>query len=146
MSTVPTLNGQVIGQAHHATRALLETRLADSGTTFHQSLALNATADRGGAAERDALVARMTSTLKIDAAAALAVLAELTAAGLLAELPGDGGRLGLTDSGRARQDGIRAAVGELTARLYGDLPAEDLAAAARVLTVVTARADAELAG
>ena len=28
MSTAPTLNGQVIGQAHYATRALLETVLA----------------------------------------------------------------------------------------------------------------------
>ncbi|MFJ1702982.1 hypothetical protein [Kitasatospora sp. NPDC088346] len=88
----------------------------------------------------------MTATLKIDAAAALAVLAELTTAGLLAEPSGEGGRLGLTDAGRARHEAIRAAVGELTARLYGGLPAEDLAAAARVLTAVTARADAELAG
>ncbi|MFJ1702983.1 hypothetical protein [Kitasatospora sp. NPDC088346] len=33
MPTAPTLNGQVIGLAHHATRALLETRLAATGTT-----------------------------------------------------------------------------------------------------------------
>ncbi|MET7645457.1 hypothetical protein ABZS83_17800 [Streptomyces sp. NPDC005426] len=40
--------------------------------------------------------------------------------------------------------GHRAALGEITARLYTDLPAEDLAAA-QGLTEVTARADAVLA-
>jgi hypothetical protein len=72
MSTTPTVNGQVIGQAHYATRAVLERVLARTGT-------------------------------------------------------------------------IRASVSEITARLYADLPADDLAAAGRVLAVVTERANAELA-
>jgi hypothetical protein len=40
---------------------------------------------------------------------------------------------------------IRAAIGEVTARLYADIPPDDLAAAGRVLTTITTRATAELA-
>jgi hypothetical protein len=35
---------------------------------------------------------------------------------------------------------------QLSERLYGDLPTDDLDTAARVLTTITARAHAELAG
>ncbi|MEV4616502.1 MarR family winged helix-turn-helix transcriptional regulator [Kitasatospora sp. NPDC049258] len=146
MSTTPSLNGQIIGRAHHATRALLERLLAPAGLTFHQSLALNATADQGGSADREQLVARLTGALKVDPPVVLAALAGLTTAGLLAESPDGPGRLALTERGRARQEEVRAAVAGLTARLYGGLPAEDLAVAARVLAVVTERADAEAAG
>jgi hypothetical protein len=40
---------------------------------------------------------------------------------------------------------IRAGVTEVTQRLWGDLPAGDLATAGRVLSIITERADAELA-
>jgi DNA-binding MarR family transcriptional regulator len=149
MSTAPTLNGQVIGQAHYATRAVLENRLARTGITFHQVVALNTTADKGGAVERDWLVGRMTGTLKIDESAVLATIAELTTAGLLEALPaeaGEGARVGFTDEGRALHGRTAAAVAEITERLYRDLPADDLATAGRLLTLVTARANAELAG
>lgn len=148
MSTAPTLNGQVIGQAHYATRAVLEGVLARTGITFHQVVALNATADNGGAVERDRLVGRMTGTLKIDESAVLATITELTTAGLLEELPaeaGEGARVGFTGEGRALHGRTAAAVAEITERLYGDLPADDLATAGRLLTLVTARANAELA-
>ncbi|WP_327326998.1 hypothetical protein OG735_34145 [Streptomyces sp. NBC_01210] len=144
MSTAPTLNGQVIGQAHYATRAVLERLVAGTGATFHQVVALNATADSGAAMDRDRLVLRMTSTLKIDESTALAAIADLTASKLVETLPGDESRIRLTDAGRALQDRISIATAGITERLYGDLPAEDLAAASRVLTAVTARANAEL--
>ncbi|MFJ5725109.1 hypothetical protein [Streptomyces sp. NPDC093149] len=146
MSAAPTVNGQIIGQAHYATRAVLERLLAATGTTFHQSVALNATADHDAATERAGLVDRMTGTLKIDAEVAETVLAELAAAGLMEEVPGDTPRVVLTAAGRARHEANRAGIAEITARLYGDLPAEDLAVAGRVLTEVTARANAALAG
>ena len=40
---------------------------------------------------------------------------------------------------------IRTAITEITQRLWGDLPAEDLATAGRVLAIITERANAELA-
>ncbi|GAA2794045.1 hypothetical protein GCM10010441_19110 [Kitasatospora paracochleata] len=143
MSTTPPLNGQVIGRAHYATRAAFERLLAPSGTTFPQSVALNAVA--GGAVDREQVIGRLTDGLKIDHAAAEAVVAELIDARLLAAPAGDRADLELTAAGEELNRTVRAAADELTARLYGDLPAEDLAAAARVLTAVTARANAELA-
>ncbi len=41
---------------------------------------------------------------------------------------------------------VRAGIATLTDRLYGDLPADDLATAGRVLAVVTARANEALTG
>ncbi|WP_329539479.1 hypothetical protein [Streptomyces sp. NBC_01358] len=145
MTTAPTVNGQVIGQAHYATRAVLESLLTATGTTFHQSVALNATADSGGRIERPGLVDRMTSTLKIDPTAVETVLTGLIAQGLLAEEPGDPARLAMTAAGSELHRTHRAALSEVTARLYADLPAEDLATTGRVLTEVTARANAVLA-
>ncbi|MFJ8764551.1 hypothetical protein [Streptomyces clavifer] len=141
MTTTTTVNGQIIGRAHYSTRAVLDGLLAESGTTFHQAVALNATAD-GGAMERELLTGLMTGTLKIDAEAAREVIDSLIAAGLLTHA---GTRVELTASGRALQDGIRAGTSRITALLYADLPAEDLATAGRVLTAVTERANAALA-
>ncbi|MFI6263504.1 MarR family winged helix-turn-helix transcriptional regulator [Micromonospora sp. NPDC051006] len=140
-----TLNGQIIGLAHYATRSLLERELAGLGLTFQQSLALNAVAAEDGAVEPAHLVQRMTGALKIDASAVLAVVGDLTDAGLLGRAPAGGSGLALTDPGRAVQRRVAEAVTAITTRLYGDIPADDLAVAGRVLTLVRQRADAELA-
>jgi hypothetical protein len=146
MSITPTLNGQVIGQAHHATRALLGPVLERTGTTFEQSLALNALADGGDSGvDRTELIGRLTGGVKVSDAEAADVIAAVAASGLLESLPGDDSRLRLTDQGRARNGEIRSAVATITERLYGDIPAADLATAGRVLSLVTARANAELA-
>lgn len=145
-TTTTTLNPQVIGQAERALGALMDRVLAATGGTFPQWVALTLTTAAGGTIERDQLVSRMTSALKTDDATALAAIAELTAAQLLADRPGEAARVGLTDTGQARYRQLRTAVDQVTARLYGDLPAEDLAIAGRVLGVITARANTELAG
>ncbi|WP_406471122.1 MarR family winged helix-turn-helix transcriptional regulator [Streptomyces sp. NBC_01615] len=140
----PPVGGQVIGLAHYASRALLESVLARSGTTFNQSVALRAVSDNGGTVERDWLVGRLTGALKIEEPAARATVDEMTARKLLEEPTAE--RVSLTDSGRELFEGIRTAGNEIAARLYADIPAEDLATAGRVLTLVTERANAELAG
>ncbi|MBM0225751.1 hypothetical protein [Micromonospora sp. ATA51] len=145
MSRTPVLTGQVIGQAHYATRAVLERELATMGITFAQSVALNAVAAEGGAVERGALVQRMTGALKVDESAVGTTLAELTDAGLLRALPAGGSGLALTDVGRARQGRIADALAGITARLYADIPAAEMEVAGRVLTLLKQRADAELA-
>ncbi|MGC5022291.1 MarR family winged helix-turn-helix transcriptional regulator [Micromonospora sp. DT47] len=142
MSTA-TLNGRVIGLAHHATRAVLERELARHGVSFPQSVALTAVADAGGVMSRSGLVGRITGGLKIDEWAAATTLTELTDAALVEALPGH--QVGLTEAGRALRGRIADAVAGITARLYADIPADDLAVAARVLTRVTERADAALA-
>jgi hypothetical protein len=140
-----TLNPQIVGQAEKAHRPILDRILARTGTTMNQWVALKLTAASGAAADRDQLISRITSALRIDDARALAAIAELTTAGLLQDLPGEGSRLGFTDAGQAIYQQINSAVGELVARAYTDIPAGDLATAARVLTLITTRLNAEQA-
>lgn len=141
MQVYPPLSTQVIGQAESALGALLDPILAQAGTSFRQWLALTVTTAGGGELDRAQLVARISGARKIDRAEVEAAIDELRAGGLAA-----GGELvALTEAGRARYRQIRGAVDELTARLF-DFPAEDLATAGRVLSIVTARANAELAG
>ncbi|SCF19973.1 hypothetical protein [Micromonospora mirobrigensis] len=141
MSTAPPLTGQVLGQAHHATRAVLDRELAAIGISFAQSVALNLVAAEGGAVRRAALVAAMTAALKAEEPLVAVTVEELLAAGLLTGGPG----LALTGPGRAVHERVRAAVATITTRLYADIPAPDLAVAGRVVDLVRRRADAELA-
>src|SRR5262249_31150263 len=129
MPTYPSLNPQVIGQAESALGAILDPLLAGTGTTFNQALVLTLTAARGAAIDRGQLVTRITRARRIDDSAVHTAIAELTAAELVRALPGKGSRIGLTEAGQARYRSIRTALGEVTSRLFGDLPAEDLATA-----------------
>ena len=144
-STAPILlNSQIIGRAHYAARALLDRELSRTGTTFHQSMALNAAAAEGGTAETDRIVELLTSTLKIDGTTARDTVAELLATELfepLEPLPGQRPRVALTETGRAEQSRLAAVAAEFGPRVYGGIPAEDLAVAGRVLTEVIARAN-----
>jgi hypothetical protein len=144
MPSPTTLDPKIIGQAENALRAILNRALARTGggITYQHWVALNLTAAGGGAIASDQLVGRLTSAVKIDDAAARAVIAELTAARLLQDQEP---RIGLTDTGQARYRQIRTDLDQTTARLFGDLSADDLAIAGRVLTVITDRANAELA-
>jgi hypothetical protein len=137
----PTLNGQVIGQAHYATRALLNRLLESTGTSHHQWIAVNLTAVNGGAIGRAELVERMAHGLKIDAGEFPSVIDGLCEAELLR---GEGPELRLTDAGWDLYQRVRDGIGGIAALLYGDLPAADLATAGRVLALVTDRANAEL--
>jgi hypothetical protein len=88
----------------------------------------------------------VAGALKISHAEAQARISELAAAQLLDAPDGERGPVQVTDAGRQLHGRIRAAIAEITGRLWGDLPAEDLATAGRVLSIVTARANAQLAG
>jgi hypothetical protein len=143
-TATPSLTPQIVGQAENAHKPLLDRILAPTGTTMSQWVALKFTA-MGGATERDQLITRITGALKVDDAAALAVIAELTSAELLEDLPGDGSRIGFTDAGLALYQHINSAVDEVIARVYGDIPAADLTTAAQVLTLITTRLNAEQA-
>ncbi|MFI6007434.1 MarR family transcriptional regulator [Streptomyces sp. NPDC051243] len=143
MSTTPLLGPRVIALAHYAGRALLERVLARHGATFQQSVTLRLVAVADGPVERDHLVDGVVGALKIDAAEARSVIDELTTAELLA--PQEGSRVRITDAGRELHDSTSAETAPITARIYAGIPTEDLAAAGRVLALITERADAELA-
>ena len=143
----PTLNGQDIGQAERATRAVLDRLLARTGTQFHGWVIINLLAAGDGALGEDELTGRVTHGLKIGEDAVHAAAAELAWQGLISREPAAGGepQVALTAAGTARFEQIQDGIGQVTQRLYGGLPESDLAIAHRVLATVTERANAELA-
>ncbi|MFJ8662197.1 MarR family transcriptional regulator [Streptomyces sp. NPDC093795] len=144
-ATPPTTNGRVIALAHYAARALLEGALTRHGVTFEQSVTLRAVVLADGSVGKDALAGDVTNSLKTDESVALRVIDELTASELLEADPAETSRLRLTDAGKELYETTSAESAEIAARLYSGIPAEDLAATGRVLTLVAARANAELA-
>jgi DNA-binding MarR family transcriptional regulator len=141
--TTPLLNPRVIALAHYASRALLEHVLARHGATFHQSVTLRLVALGEEPVERDHVVDGVVGALKIDRTEAHSVIDELTGAGLVA--PQGPSQVRITDAGQRLYDRTTAETAPITARYYAGIPTEDLAAAGRVLTLITERADAELA-
>ncbi|MFD5568504.1 MarR family winged helix-turn-helix transcriptional regulator [Streptomyces cadmiisoli] len=141
-TTAPRVDGRVIGLAHHAARAVLETVLARHGVTFHQVVTLRLVAVAGAPVERAALVAEVVGALKTDASEARGVVDGLIAGGLVEAVDAE---VRITGAGRELYETSAAETGEIADRIYAGIPAEDLAVAGRVLTLVTERADAELA-
>jgi DNA-binding MarR family transcriptional regulator len=142
-SSTPTFGTQVIGQTEKALNAILARQLAGTGLTEPQWVTLTLTVVSGGDLGRDQLVGRVADALKVSPAAAQARITELAAAQLLQT--GEEGSVKVTEAGQARWSEIRAAVTQITQGLWGDLPAEDLATAGRVLSTVLERANALLA-
>ncbi|MEG3627917.1 MarR family transcriptional regulator [Streptomyces poriticola] len=141
-TSAPIADGRTIGLAHYASRAVLETVLRRYGATFQQLVALRLVAVADAPVERGALVAQVADALKSGPEDIREVVAELIARGLVAD---DASHLTATESGRDLQERTAAETAAISARIYAGIPAEDLAAAGRVLAVVTERADAELA-
>jgi DNA-binding MarR family transcriptional regulator len=141
MPEAPPLTGQHIGETENAIRAVLDALLAESETTFHQWVALRVLAATDSGLEREQLVARMTSGLKVEPPSVLDAIGQLEAA----ELVSAAEVVALTDAGRARHRRIQDGVDRITRQLYGDLPVDDLVTTRRVLAIVTERANAVLA-
>ena len=96
----------------------------------------------GGTVDRVALASRVAGALKVSDAKAQARIDELAASGLL-EANTDRA-VSVTETGSSLQGRIRATVTEISQRLWGDLPPDDLRAAGRVLATVLERANTEL--
>jgi hypothetical protein len=145
-STSPAFSAAVLGQTEKTLNAILDRQLSGTGLTEHQWITLTLTvggAADGGSVDRDQLISRLTGGLRVSDAEAQARIAELAAAHLLVAPDGEGS-VTVTDAGRQLHGQIGSAVTRITHRLWGDLPADDLATAARVLTTVLERANAEL--
>jgi hypothetical protein len=143
MATPSAFSAQILGQTEKALNAILARRLDGTGLTEPLWVALNVTLAGGGTLDRDELAGSVAGVLRVSEAQAQARVAELIAARLVQD---EGSAVTLTDSGRRLYGEIRADVTRITERLWGDLPAEHLEVAGRVLGTVLARADAELAG
>ncbi|MFI8916418.1 MarR family transcriptional regulator [Streptomyces sp. NPDC053513] len=141
-STAPLADARILGLAHYAARGLLEHVLSRHGITFTQQIALRAAINADAPQTPHDLITQIHDSLKTDPADIHAVLDDLTARRLLTL---DGAHLRATDTARELLTAITADTAPVTARVWGDIPAEDLAAAGRVLALVTERANAELA-
>jgi predicted transcriptional regulator len=144
MSTPPTFSPQVIGQTEKAMNAILDRLLVGTELTEPEWVTLTVTANSGPTVDREQLIDRLVGAVKVSQARARALATELVTKGLLQAAGRDDSELELTANGRRLYDRIRSATVEVTERLWGDLPVEDLAIAGRVLTTVLARANAEL--
>ncbi|MFM9692746.1 MarR family winged helix-turn-helix transcriptional regulator [Streptomyces europaeiscabiei] len=141
----PAVDPRVIALAHYAGRAILEKVLTGYGLTFQQSVTLRVVAVADGPVDRDGLVDQVVESLKVEPADIRTVVEELVSAELVEPDPGASARLRITDAGRESFTRSAAETAPVTARIYAGIPAEDLVAAGRVLTLITDRANAELA-
>jgi hypothetical protein len=131
----------LIGQAEKALNAILARELEGSGLSETGWVLLRLTAGAGGRLGREALIERAGAVSKFASETADAEIDGQIEAGYLKAV---GGEVVLTAIGRGLQGQVRSAVGEVTTRLWGDLPDADLAIAGRVLGTVLSRANAEL--
>ncbi|MFG3206663.1 MarR family transcriptional regulator [Streptomyces sp. NPDC048192] len=141
-TSAPLADARALGLAHYAARGVLEQALARHGITFEQQIAVRAAVTADTPQTPDDLVAQVQGSIKADPAHIRVTVDELLAKQLLVT---DGAHLRPTDAGRELLDAVGAQTAPLTARIWGGIPAEDLAAAGRVLALVTERANAELA-
>ncbi|MFB4317568.1 MarR family winged helix-turn-helix transcriptional regulator [Actinomadura sp. 21ATH] len=134
----------LIGQTEKTLNAILERQLDGTGITEPQWVTLTLTVVSGGTIDHAELIHKVSKATKFSQASAAERIAELTAAGLLRD--GGDGNVQVSDAGQEQWTQVRAALGPITQGLWGDLPAEDLAVAGRVLGTVLERANAVLAG
>jgi hypothetical protein len=143
MSTYPVLSPRVIGQAEKTMNAILDRLLAGTGLTEPQWVILTL-AVTGGTAERDQFTRTVAGALKISEADARARTGDMVAARQL-QITGEPPAVTATGAALQLHGRISAATTEVTEQLWGDLPAEDLVTAGRVLAIITERANAQLA-
>lgn len=149
-ATAPVADSRALGLAHYAARGVLEHVLAGMASrrsvpqhgTFQQQVALGAAVTAETPQTPDDLVARVRGSLKADPAGIRTTVDELLVKQLLAA---DGAHLRPTDAGRELLAAVGAERAPISARIWGGIPAEDLAATGRVLGLVAGRANAELA-
>jgi DNA-binding MarR family transcriptional regulator len=140
--TTPTFNTAVLGQTEKALNAILDRQLTGTGLT--ESTWITLAVASAGTLDSGQLVGRVAGALKVGEAEAQAHLAKLVASQLVEGPEGDGSPVKLTDAGQQLYGQIRTAVTQITQRMWGDLPAEDLETAGRVLSIILGRANAEM--
>ncbi|MEU3266691.1 MarR family transcriptional regulator [Streptomyces bacillaris] len=141
-ATAPAADARDLALAHYAARGVLETVLARHGITFEQQVTLRAAITADTPQTPDGLLARVQESLKAAPAGIRTTIDHLRSERLLVA---DGPHLRPTDAGRELLAAVSAETAPLSARIWGGIPAEDLAATGRVLALVTERANAELA-
>ncbi|MBS1891613.1 MAG: MarR family transcriptional regulator [Actinobacteria bacterium] len=138
----PTAFGPaLIGQTEKALDAILVRELDGTGLSPSGWVILKLAAGAGGRLGRQDLIDLGQAQAKFDPEKSTAAIESALSLGLL---EADRGELVLTPAARELQDRVVGTTDEIRARLWGDLPEADLAAAGRVLSTALTRANAEL--
>ena len=143
MSATPTFSPRLIGETEKTLNAILDRHLAAGALTEQHWITLTLAIVSGGSIDRDELIRQVVREAKFSEHDVRARVSELVDRQLLDDSVS--AELTVTDGGAQLHAQIRAANTKLTARLWGDLPADQLATTAQVLAIVLERANAELA-
>jgi len=143
MPDYPILSTRLIGQAEKSLNAILGRQLAGTGLTQAQWVILTLAVTTGGTTEPERFTHMVADALKISEDAAETHVDDMVIAQRL-QITSDGAAVKVTGAAQQLHRRIGAAVAAITHRLWGDLAAEDLATAGRVLAIVTERANAHL--
>jgi DNA-binding MarR family transcriptional regulator len=135
---------QLIGQTEKTLNAILD-RLLAGAVSEPQWVALVLIAGSGGTADRGEYTGRVAQALKTDQQTAADHVGQLAAKGLVRTAPPADSAVTLTEEGHQLLGRVRKQTGDVTGRLWGDLPQPDLDVAGRVLSTVLERAEADLA-
>ncbi|MGW3105314.1 MarR family transcriptional regulator [Streptomyces sp. NPDC001100] len=141
-TTAAPADARMLGLAHYAARAVLESVLTRHGLGFQQQIVLRPVALAAGPVDRGQLAADTMAALKAGEDSVQGTIDELITAGLLGT---DASEVRITDAGRELYVRITKETGAASARIWGDIPEADLGTTGRVLTLITERANAELA-
>jgi len=141
-TTTTPADARMLGLAHYAARAVLESVLARHDLGFQQQIVLRPVALAAGPVDRGRLAADTVAALKAGEASVQGTIDELITAGLVAT---DASDLRITDAGRELYERITKETGAASARIWGGIPEADLVTTGRVLTLITELANAELA-
>jgi DNA-binding MarR family transcriptional regulator len=138
----PPLFGQLLGQAHRASSALLDDLLARHDTAFETWVTLNLLSQRDPGIDRDQFRRELATSLQTDAAAIERLLAQLEVDGLIESASANNrSSISTTPEGKARVTELRESISDLSTQLLGDVDPNDLAAARRVLEQMRIRAE-----
>jgi hypothetical protein len=137
-----TLNPSIVGQAEKAHNAVLDRVLAGTSLDEHQWITLQLAIAAGGAVTASQLVSTVSGAAKFTPAAINTAIDALTGSGYLNRADDE---LTVTASGTALVSELRAKVTDFIGTAYGQIPADDLATAGRVLKSITASLSEELA-
>lgn len=143
MTSQQTLSSRTIGVTENALRAILLRGLSGTGLDYPQWVALKVTAESPAPQTVEDLVTFLQDGLKIDENAALIAIDALQASGVLAQ---NGDTLEVTPSGASLYGRLNDEYAALSRQMYAGLEADELATTQHVLSTITERANALLAG
>jgi DNA-binding MarR family transcriptional regulator len=132
------LTARTVGEAENTLRALLIRTLDGTGLDYPRWVVLTVVARSQSSISATELAARLSQSLKIDGVDAIALIDDLRARHLLDE---SGDPIATTADGAALFQRLDAEIGDVTQHLWAGLDADDLAAAHRVLSTITDRAN-----